>query len=171
MDWPLASVTTGDGTDRPETFVLKSYFEKSTTMSRQPSKNRRQCDAQHGDIDIALGRLDQDAGPPGTAEAEDREDVEAALELRLDGRRDNVALLYLLALISVADHLGDGPVRLDRDDRGFADVLGTGSGPENEQLVAGDEAVVGPDRQFDTAVAWDRCASLHPERAAGSRVP
>ncbi len=74
------------------------------------------------------------------------------LELRLDGRRDNVALLYFLALISVADHLGHGLVGLDRDDLGFADVFGAGSGAEDEQLVADDEAVVGADRQFDAAV-------------------
>src|ERR1700728_811566 len=89
---------------------------------------------------------------PGRRPAAGAERPEAALELRLDGRRDNVALLYFLALVCVADHLGDGLVGISRDNRDFCNVLGTRLEAVDVQHMAHDEAVVGTDRQFEHPV-------------------
>src|SRR5262245_22538071 len=71
--------------------------------------------------------------------------VEPFLASRPGRRRDNVALLYSLALEGVADHLGDGLVGVDGDDLNFSQVLGTWRGPEDVQLVPDDEAVIRAD--------------------------
>ena len=65
---------------------------------------------------------------PGRRGAAARVVVEA-LEPRPDGRRDNVALLYLLALKGVANHPPHGLVGLDRDDLDFPQVFGAGFRP------------------------------------------
>src|SRR5271170_5062312 len=67
---------------------------------------------------------------PAAATVDDRPDGDAALEPRLDGRRDNVALLYLLALVSIADDLQDRLVRFNRDDPGCSDIFRARFGAE-----------------------------------------
>src|SRR5437868_7941608 len=93
-----------------------------------------------------------------------------ALEPRDDGRRDNVALLYLLALEGVADHARHGLVGIDRDDPDLTQVFGAGAGAVERQLVTHDQAVVGADGHLDAAVGGvdpldlprDRRRALHP---------
>src|SRR5262249_23721700 len=78
--------------------------------------------------------------------------VVEALELRLDGRRDNVALLYFLALKGLADHAGHGLVGIDRNDLDFPQVFGVRLGAEDGQLMTIDQPVVGTDRHHDPTV-------------------
>ena len=86
--------------------------------------DRSERDAQQDDVDVALGGLDQHAAGRRPRRGGSRRMDAAALEPRLDGRRDNVALLNLLAHVGVADHLGHGLVGIDRDDRNLAQVFG-----------------------------------------------
>src|SRR3954454_1819329 len=71
------------------------------------------------------------------------------LAARPDRGRDNVSLLYLLALDGRADHTADGLVGIDGDDLDLAKELGPGLDPVKEELMAGDEPVVGTDRHLD----------------------
>src|SRR5262249_31226694 len=74
------------------------------------------------------------------------------VEPRDDGRRDKVALLYLLTLVGVADHARHGLVGLDRDDPNPTQVFGAGGGVVEIQFMAHDQAIVGADGQLDAAV-------------------
>src|SRR5947209_16312128 len=71
---------------------------------------------------------------------------------RADRRRDNVPLLYLLALGRRADHPADGLVGIDGDDLDLAEEFGPGLHPVEEQLVAGDQPVIRADRDLDRPV-------------------
>src|SRR5262249_2051946 len=61
---------------------------------------------------------------------------------RPESGRDNVALLYLLALDGLADHLANGSVRIDVPDDHFADVFGSGLGAIDVDLVTGYQSIV-----------------------------
>ena len=65
-------------------------------------QDRPQGDPEQGDEDVALGGLDQDAGTAAGGAGRARV-AAGALDPRLDRRRDNVALLYLLALVGLPD--------------------------------------------------------------------
>src|SRR6185437_13960438 len=74
------------------------------------------------------------------------------LAARPDRGRDNVTLLYLLALDGRTDHAAGRLVGIDGDDLDLAEELGTRLHPVEEQLMTGDEAVVRADRDLDRAV-------------------
>src|SRR3954447_8811757 len=75
-----------------------------------------------------------------------------ALAPRFDRRRDNVPLLYLLALVGVSVYPAHGLVGIDGDDRDFADIFGPRLLPEHVELVAGKDAVTRPDRDLAPTV-------------------
>src|SRR3954451_9660900 len=79
------------------------------------------------------------------------------LAARPDRGRDNVPLLYFFAVDGRADHAADGLVGIDGDDPDFAEEFGLGLDPVEEQLMAGDQAVVRADRDLDRSVV-----GLHP---------
>src|SRR3954470_13988384 len=74
------------------------------------------------------------------------------LAARPDRGRDNVPLLYLLAVDGRADHAADGLVGIDGDDLDLAEELGPGTDPVEEQLVAGHQAIVRAERDLDRPV-------------------
>src|ERR1700747_3006898 len=65
------------------------------------------------------------------------------LKPREEGRRDNVALLNLLALDGIAHDPHDGLIGVHGDDLPPAQVLGAGLGAGEEQLVTDDQAGAG----------------------------
>ena len=120
-----------------ETFVLKLYLENMISMSRQPRTIDPRAIPSITTKMSLLGDWTKTPGRrPAEATVDDRPDGDAALEPRLDGRRDNVTLLYLLALVSIADHLQDGLVRFNRDDPGCSDIFRAQAGAEDVQLMA-----------------------------------
>jgi hypothetical protein len=124
------------GCESAATFVLKPYLANMMIIRMQP---RTTAPSAMPSITTKMSLLGDWTKTPGRrpdATVEDRPDGDAALEPRLDGRRDNVALLYLLALVCVADYLQDRLVRLNRDDPGFSDVFRSWRGAQNEQFMA-----------------------------------
>src|SRR5579875_2589865 len=88
---------------------------------------------------------------PGRRGAAARVAVEP-LEPRVDGRRDNVALLNLLALDGTSLDPHDRLVGVDGDDLRPPQVLGAGLGAVDEQLVAVDQTVIGADADLEPLV-------------------
>jgi hypothetical protein len=100
--------------------VLKLYLPNMMSIRSQP---RTTAPSAMPSITTKMSLFGDWTNTPGrrpaAATVDDRPDGDAAaLEPRLDGRRDNVALLYLLALVSIADYLQDRLVRFNRDDPG-----------------------------------------------------
>src|SRR5271167_2518322 len=95
---------TWGGCESAETFVLKPYLANMMIIRRLP---RTTAPNAMPSITTKMSLLGDWTNTPGrrpaAATVDDRPDGDAALEPRLDGRRDNVALLYLLALVSIAD--------------------------------------------------------------------
>src|SRR3954470_20241470 len=87
---------------------------------------------------------------PGRAAA--RPPLLPPLAARPDRGRDNVPLLYLFAVDGRADHATDGLIGIDGDDLDLAEEFGLGLDPVEEQLMAGDQAVVRADRRLDRPV-------------------
>src|SRR5947208_2806591 len=74
------------------------------------------------------------------------------LACRADRGRDNVPLLYSHVVDGRADHLADRLVGINFDDLDLAQEYGPGCLPEEEQLVAGHQAVIRADRDLDRPV-------------------
>src|SRR5262245_46157043 len=95
----------------------------------------------------------------------------AALEPRDDGRRDNVTLLYLLALDGISQDPHDGLVGIHGDDLPLAQVLGAGRGAVEEQLVADDQSVVGADADLQPLVGRIDLRHLAGDRRRVRQAP
>src|SRR5690606_10929831 len=74
--------------------------------------------------------------------------LEPDLAPRLDLGSDTVSLHHLAAQVGF-DHAGDRAVGLGQRDPDLADVLRRVAGAEHEVFLAGDDAVVRTDRDFD----------------------
>src|SRR5579883_2124417 len=90
--------------------------------------------------------------PPGRRWAAARPAVVVPLEPRVDGRRDNVALLNLLALDGTSQDPRHGLIGVHFDDLHPPEILGAGLGAVEEQLVPLDQPVVGADADLQPLV-------------------
>ena len=113
--------------------TLKSYLQRISSMSKQATKIAPRARPSMATKISLLGAWT--STPGRRAGAAGRTAGVDALDPRLDRRRDNVALLYLLTLVGCPVDPPHRLVDVDIDDRDLAQVLGPGRRSHQVQLM------------------------------------
>ena len=134
------------GSDASLTLVLKPYLPKRMIINRQP---RTIAPNEIPSNTTKISLLGDWTRTPGRRGVTARVVADEGLEPRPNRRRDNVALLYLLALEGLTDYACHRLVGLNVENDDLPQILRAGFGVVNKQFVPRNEPIVRPDRDLE----------------------